>query len=89
MVKTTAQKLLTNTEEQLLETLKDVNTVSFAANKIGIKTRTAYNILYRLRKKYVKARRFVNYIEAQKRGHTLIKMVLTDRVESEAEEAEE
>ena len=73
-------RVLTNLEERLLMALKDVDTVGFAAQKVGIKTKTAYNIFYRLRKKYVKARRFVNYLDAQKRRHDRLAMVLTDRM---------
>ena len=71
---------LTCLEEKLLRALKEVDTVGFAAQKVGITTKTAYNVLYRLRKKYVKARRFVNYVDAQKRRHDRLAMVLTDRM---------
>ena len=71
---------LTYLEEKLLRALKEVDTVGFAAQKVGITTKTAYNVLYRLRKKYVKARRFVNYVDAQKRKHDRLAMVLTDRM---------
>lgn len=87
MIKKVQPKVLSETEEKLLNALKVVDTVGFAADKVGIKTKTAYNILYRLRKKYIKARRFVNVIEAQKRSHNLATMVLTDRMqERELEE---
>ena len=71
--------VLSRTEEDLINALKGVDTVGLAALKIGIKTKKAYNILYRLRKKYVKARRFVNKIDAQKK-YGLVAMVLTDRM---------
>jgi hypothetical protein len=71
---------LTCLEEKLLRALKEVDTVGFAAQKVGITTKTAYNVFYRLRKKYVKARRFVNYVDAQKRKHDRLAMVLTDRM---------
>jgi len=71
---------LTCLEEKLLRALKEVDTVGFAAQKVGITTKTAYNVFYRLRKKYVKARRFVNYVDAQKRRHDRLAMVLTDRM---------
>jgi len=82
--------VLTKSEEKLIEALKISETVKLAALKVGIKTKTAYNILYRLRRKYLKARRFVNYVEAQKRRHDLVTMVLTHRMmERELEEDDE
>jgi Mn-dependent DtxR family transcriptional regulator len=79
--KSDAIKLLTPLEEKLLDSLKQVATVKMAAHRIGIKPKTAYNVLYRLRKKYVAARHFVNYIDAQKRRHDKLAMVLTDRMQ--------
>ena len=74
------QGVLTKSEEKLIEALKISDTVKLAALKVGIKSKTAYNMLYRLRRKYLKARRFVNYVEAQKRRHDLVTMVLTHRM---------
>jgi len=72
-------KVLSKMEEDLINALKGVDTVGLAALKVGIKTKKAYNVLYRLRKKYVKARRFVNKIDAQKK-YGLVAMVLSDRM---------
>jgi len=74
-------EMLSETEEKLIETLKTVNTVKLAANKIGIKPKTAYNKLYKIRKKYLRARHFVNFIEAQRRRHDRLAMLLTDRMQ--------
>lgn len=81
-------KVLTRTEEKLLQALKQVDTVGFAAQKIGIKTKTAYNILYRLRKKYYRARRLVNSLEPLRGHYDLLALVLTDR-RVEAQEKKE
>ncbi len=72
-------KALTRTEEKLLLALKDTNTVALAAQKIGLKPKTCYNVLFRLRKKYYKARRLVNAIEPLRGHYENILMVLTDR----------
>jgi DNA-binding CsgD family transcriptional regulator len=81
--------ILSKREEQLIDLLKDVDSVVLAANKMNIKRRTAYNMLYSLRKKYYKARRLVNKIEALKRSHKLLKMVLTDRIQEKVDIREE
>ena len=89
MNKTDQPKVLRPIEEKLIEALKRVDTVRFAAEKVGISTKRAYNLLYRLRKKYVRARRFVNTIDAQKK-YRLVRMVLTDRMQdAEPEEKPE
>jgi hypothetical protein len=74
------QKVLNKTEEDLINALKGVDTVGFAALKLGISTKKAYNVLYSLRKKYARARRLVNKIDSQKKYH-LLDMVLTDRMQ--------
>ena len=74
-------KLLTKAEEKLFAALKKYDTVAHAAQEIGISAKTAYNMLYRLRIKYRKARRFVNFIEASKRGSETLRMVLTSRMD--------
>ncbi|MEM1551552.1 MAG: hypothetical protein QXH03_02645 [Candidatus Bathyarchaeia archaeon] len=80
-------KVLTKAEEKLLNALIESVSVKEAALKIGLTYKTAYNMLYRLRKKYNKARAFVNKIDAQKKRCKLLKMVLTSRI-GEGEEAE-
>lgn len=78
-------KVLTKAEEKLIKNLKTMDTVKAAAIKMHLSPKTVYNMLYRLRRKYYRARRLVNTIEANKRGHRLIKMVLTDRLHSKEE----
>lgn len=80
-----AGKVLTKTEEKLLNAMKETDTVSLAALKIHIKPKTAYNILYRLRRKYYKARKLVNTLEPLRGHYDRIALVLTDR-RLEAEE---
>lgn len=86
MVKKADMKILSKKEEQMIQLLKVTETAKAAAIKMHIAPKTIYNMLYRLRQKYYKARKLVNKIEASKRGHPLIKMVLTDRLHSRDEE---
>jgi len=79
-------RILTTSEEKLLSALKDSMTVKDAAGRIGLREKTAYNMLLRLRKKYGKARHFVNFIDAQKRRSDLMRMVLTSRLDKSHEE---
>jgi len=77
--------------QRLFEAIAATSTVKGAALKLGISPRAAYNLLYKLRNKYVKARKIVNFVDSQKRRDKRIRMVLTDRVvaaEFEAEVAE-
>ena len=71
---------LTKNEEKLLRAMQGKLTVKDAALAIGISTRTAYNVLYRIRRKYLKAREFVNKILAYRRSDKLIDYVLSPRV---------
>jgi hypothetical protein len=73
------RKVLTKQEEKLLQSLKEYDTVALAAQRVNIKPKTAYNILYRLRKKYYLARRLVNTIEPLRGHYDTIALVLTDR----------
>lgn len=82
-------RVLSKPQKKLLEAMIDSVSVKEAALKCGIKPKTAYNLLYSLRKKYRKARTFVNTIDAQKRRSSLFKMVLTDRVSVEEKQLEE
>jgi hypothetical protein len=84
---------LTVQERKLLEAMKGKLTVKDAASAIGISVRTAYNVLYRIRRKYSQAREFVNKILAYRRSEPLIDAVLSLRVPlwkeiKEMEEAE-
>jgi len=76
-----SKQVLTALEKKLIEAMKDSLTVKDAAHKIGIEARTAYTILYRLRKKYLKARRLVNVLESKKRGNELLRKTLAKRYE--------
>jgi molybdenum-dependent DNA-binding transcriptional regulator ModE len=78
-------KVLKNLEEKLLEALADSVSVKEASSRIGISYKTAYNTLYRMRRKYTKARAYVNKIDAQKRRNKLLRMVLTSRIGEEEE----
>lgn len=77
--------VLKKSEEKLLDCLADSVSVKDACKKLRISSKTAYNMLYRLRQKYVKARAFVNKIEAQKRRSETLRKVLTIRVKLEEE----
>lgn len=87
----TKDDVLTKTERDLINAMKLTDTVAFAAQKIGIKKGHAYNILLRLRRKYLRARRLVNTLDPIKGRHDLIMMVLTDRMEQKilSEDAKE
>lgn len=80
------KNVLTSSEAKLWEALKQYDTVALAAQKVGLQRKTAYNMLYRLRRKYTKARRFVNFVEGAKRYSDLIRMVMTSRMEMVREE---
>jgi hypothetical protein len=71
---------LTKHEQKLLETLKSYPSVKDAAGAIGISPRTAYNVLYRLRRKYFEAREFVNTILSYRRSDKLIDALLSPKV---------
>ena len=60
--------MLTAREKQLLEAIKHNITVKKAAQSIGMSERTAYNMLYKIRKKYRKARDLVNNIISYRRS---------------------
>jgi len=78
-------KVLKKLEERLLEAVADSVSVKEASRKIGISYKTAYNTLYRMRLKYLKARAYVNKIDAQKKRSKLLRMVLTSRLGREEE----
>jgi len=71
--------MLSRREGDLLEALQDTVTLKDAANKIGLATKTGYNMVARLRRKYYEARHFTNWYDAQKKRSERMRMVLTDR----------
>jgi hypothetical protein len=71
---------LTVREQKLLEAMKGKVTVKDAASAMGISVRTAYNMLYRIRRKYSQAREFINKILAYRRSAPLIDAVLSLKV---------
>ena len=77
------KSVFSDRERKLLNAINEHIYVKEAAGSIGITVRTAYNILYRLRKKYLKAQTFVNTILAQKRRSPLLSRVLTKKVDIE------
>jgi predicted DNA-binding protein YlxM (UPF0122 family) len=84
----TVIRVLSKPQKKLLAAMIDSVSIVEAAEKIGMSRKTAYNLLYSLRKKYAKARAFVNYVDAQKRRGQLFKRVLTDRISVEEKELE-
>ena len=60
--------MLTSRERQLLDAIKRSVSVKQAAQSIGMSERTAYNMLYKIRKKYRKARELVNAVLSYRRS---------------------
>lgn len=83
-----SKNVLRKSEEKLLDFLADSVSVRDACKKLRMSPKTAYNMLYRLRQKYVRARALVNKIEAQKRRSETLRKVLTIRVKLEDAEEE-
>ena len=71
--------MLKEREKKVLETLKNYSKVKDACQALRMSPRTVYNILFRLRKRYVEARRFVNQIVAYRRQSKLLDKVLSVR----------
>jgi len=61
----------------LLESIKGHTTIKEAATSIGMADRTAYNMLYKIRKKYRQARDLVNTIIAYRRVDRYLDRILT------------
>jgi DNA-binding NarL/FixJ family response regulator len=80
---------LTEKERRLLNAIAEWDSVKSAASQLRISERTAYNMLYRIRNKYRKARGFINTILAFRRKSVRLDQVLTKRVPMEALEEEE
>ena len=73
------ERVLTPLEERLIEAMREHLTIKDSAHAIGIKERTAYTILYRLRRKYWRARRLVNKLTSLMRGNELLRKALAKR----------
>ena len=71
---------LTQKEERLLKAIKGKISVKDAALALGISPRTAYNTLYKIRRKYVKAREFINKVLAYRKSDGLIDRLLSPKV---------
>lgn len=83
---------LTGTETKLLDAIREFGSVKSAAVSVGLTARQAYNVLYKLRRRYIKYRLFTNFIDSGKKPHDRLRMVLVNRMvtrelrEAEAEE---
>lgn len=69
-------RVLTPLEEKLIEAMRSHLTIKDSAHAIGLSERTAYTILYRLKKKYWRARRLVNKLTSLMRGNELLRKAL-------------
>jgi len=80
--------LLSEREREFLDSTIDPNilTVEDAARKVGITTRAAYNLLFRLRRKQDMARAFTNKLLNYRRRNYLLNKVLRRRVTIQEEE---
>jgi hypothetical protein len=79
--------LLKAREKKVLDVLAKYSKVKDACTELRLTPRTVYNILYRLRKKYFEARRFVNQIVAYRHRSELIDKVLSRRLSIKEEVA--
>ena len=79
---------LSRKEKMLLDVLVEVDTASHAAVKLGLSESTVYNMLYRLRKKQERARRFINVLLGYRNRSPLIDKLLSRRVRVDEEKAE-
>jgi len=70
---------LTQKEKNLLNAIKKHITVKEAAISLGISPRTAYNVLFRIRRKYRKARDLVNTIIGYRRSDGYLDRLLALR----------
>ena len=68
--------MLTKRERELLDAIKHHITVKDAAHSIGLSARTAYNMLYKIRRKYKKARDLVNLIISYRRQDRFLNRLL-------------
>jgi len=71
--------MLTKRETELLEAIKHTVTVKEAAQSIGLSPRTAYNMLFKIRRKYRRARRLVNQIIAYRKADGYLDRLLALR----------
>ena len=68
--------MLTKREQELLDAIKHHISVKDAAHSIGLSPRTAYNMLYKIRRKYKKARDLVNVIISYRRADKFLDRLL-------------
>lgn len=73
-------EFLTEKEKKLLNAIDEKDTVKAAASSLGISPRTAYDMLYRIRNRYVIARGFINTILAYRKKSPRLEMILTKKV---------
>jgi DNA-binding transcriptional ArsR family regulator len=71
--------LLKEREKKVLDSLENYSKVKDACQTLNMSPRTVYNILFRLRKRYVEARRFVNQMVTYRRKSKLLDKVLSVR----------
>lgn len=76
---------LTEREKKVLDAIARSVDAKAAANILGLSPSTVYNMLYRIRKKYVDARKFVNTILAYRRKSPKLDMVLSKRLKLDEE----
>jgi len=77
--------VLTEKERRILDKIAECISVVEAAQELGLSVRTLYNVLYRIRNKYRKARLFVNTILAYRRKDRILARVLTKNIPMEKE----
>jgi FixJ family two-component response regulator len=80
-VQKTESENLTETEREYFDALAQYDTIKNAAEGLKVSPQTLYNFLYNLKKKYSKRRGWINSVIAQKKRSSLIRNVLSERVE--------
>jgi len=84
----TVMYVLKEREKLVLDTVAKSYTVKQAAQKLKMSERTVYNILYRLRKKQVAARKYINTLLGYRRSSPILDKVLSRRITLEEEKEE-
>lgn len=81
-------EILKRREKEILEILMTVESVKAAAEKMApaLTDRAIYNILYRLRKRQIEARNFVNQLLSYRRRSDLLDKLLTPKTAVSIEE---
>jgi len=64
-------------EEKILDAIANAESIKAGAEKFGVKPKTFYNYLYRVRKRYFEARRFVNKILSYRRKSRILDRAFT------------